>query len=150
MGYFVTRQEIESKGKDVGLLLALTLVVGVVGCHRFYLRRYLSGLIILLAVFSTSGVALIFVIPLVMIEFIVFASVSNKMTKNIKSSTNVAETQTDTSDVTIYDISEIETSRIESQDRAVQSVPVANTWIRKLELPYERRDLCTVILSRNY
>ena len=190
MGYFVTESEIADKNKDIGSALAFALFLGIFGAHRFYLRRYVTGWIILLSIFITAWQSLWVVIPLVIIEFIQLAVISDRIKKQRASdvlsllSTNNSEhtgpqhssktvttsssqprqvisdfvsapshkttrhysettsslTTADTDDVAIYDVSDIETSQIDSVQ--AQSEPYTQgKWTKHLELPYERHDL---------
>lgn len=85
MGYFVTESEIAEKNKNIGSALALAFFLGIFGAHRFYLRRYVTGWIILLSIFLTAWQSLWVIIPLVVVEFIQLAFISDRIQKRKKS-----------------------------------------------------------------
>lgn len=157
MSYFVKEAEIEEKQKDINSAVALALFLGAFGAHRFYLGRKLSGIIILTSVVLSLGQALWIVIPLIVIEFFQLAVTADRMKKMntpeavqaIPIPTKQAyvnrpeRVQDDVRGVTIHDVSDIKTTKITGLEKAsnISNPPSSGEWTRRLEVPYERRDL---------
>lgn len=189
MKYFITQSDIHDSHKNALVASLLSIFLGSLGIHRFYLGRSKSGWAILVTTVLSLGVAVLFWIPFTVIEGILLARIQDKINKSHRDDQPPSKLQK-TSDkitgfldesakryqikaaetrekrkhvisdfrqpttplhqpaekrdeVTIYDVSDIETSQINTALPA--QVRTAATrldqWTARLELPYERNDL---------
>ncbi len=93
MGYYVSLEEFKRNNKSIDAALALTFFLGIFGIQRFYLQRYVSGLIILVALFVTAWQALWVIIPLTIIELIQLSVVSEQDKKEKASASTASKPQ---------------------------------------------------------
>lgn len=79
--YFISETDLKDRSVSINTAIGLTFFLGIIGIHRFYLDRPVSGLIYWLALFVTAGQALWVIVPLVIIEFIQLIALSGKINK---------------------------------------------------------------------
>jgi TM2 domain-containing membrane protein YozV len=91
MSYFITESELVQKKKNIGSALAFSLFLGIFGAHRFYMRRYLSGCLILLSTLGTAFHALWIIVPLIVIEFFQLARINSRESKRKPSTQTTQE-----------------------------------------------------------
>src|ERR1019366_6498483 len=74
MHYFVKESEISSKGRNARTAGLLSIFLGSLGIHRFYLGRKLSGSLILASTLLSFGISIFIWIPFTFIEGLVLLS----------------------------------------------------------------------------
>lgn len=71
MSYLVKQAEIDKYGKSALTAGLLSMFLGPLGIHRFYLKRYMSGRIMLITTLITFGMAVLLWIPWTFVEGII-------------------------------------------------------------------------------
>ena len=189
MKYFIKQSDIHDSHKNALVAALLSVFLGSLGVHRFYLGRYKSAWVILVTTLLSFGVAALFWIPFTVIEGVMLARIQDRINKTRRGDQERSTFQkaseehkllpgestkkyqikaVDTpnkqnniisdfrqpaisshrkaeriDDITIYDVSDIETSQIDTaHDVQVQATTTQlGQWTTRLELPYERNDL---------
>lgn len=142
--YFVDTTEFKKIKRNPFIAALLSFFLGMLGAHRFYLKRKITGFIFLIMIlFATSNdiPALAFIsMILSFIEGIYYVTrgallLKEKYTYNPDSTVIQGEID-EKSKVEIIDVTDIKPIKI-SREKEIESKD-HNQWIKRLELPYER------------
>src|SRR5690349_7487871 len=114
MSYLVKKAEIDGHNRSALTAGWLSIFFGSLGIHRFYLKRPLSGCIILITTLITFGLAVIVFIPLQIIEGILLF-VQHRQKNNLRQTHAVANSFPETS------TPQYATPQVDSEPSIVQS-----------------------------
>lgn len=146
--YFVSTKEFKETKKSPFKAAVLSFFLGIFGVHRFYLKRKITGTILLMTlVFAVSKDIPALALVLMLLSFIegIFyvtrgvlllkEKYTEKLTAKLDDTVKKDEINRNT-DVEIIDVTDIKPIKI-SREKEIESKD-HNQWIKKLELPYER------------
>lgn len=152
--YFVSTSEFKEINKNPFIAGILSIILGIFGIHRFYIKRKLTGFIFLILSLSSlefgggSMAAIIMLLSFVegivyIIRGVVLLKEKHKNNKIVESKhiekpyevTN-NENINKTNEIEITEVSDIKPSTIPKKGKF--SNVFKDNWVKKLELPYER------------
>lgn len=140
--YFVSTTEFKETKKNPLIAALLSFFLGILGVHRFYLKRKITGFIFLITMlFATSNDIPILAFILMLLSFVegiyyvTRGALLLKEKYTYNSDATVKESEIDENHkYEIIDVTDIKPIKI---PREIENKG-HNQWIMKLELPYER------------
>lgn len=147
--YFVSTKKFKETKKNPFIAAVLSFFFGIFGIHRFYLKRKITGTILLITlVFAVSKDIPALALVLMLLSFVEgmfyvtrgMLLLKEKHTEKLTAKLDVTVVKKDeinrNTDVEIIDVTDIKPIKI-PREKEIETKG-HNQWIKKLELPYER------------